>query len=113
MWRSRMSWRLAITYTLLLLSAVGLVGIAILNRAERQFLAQTEDGLRAKAALVREAVRGVSPGDPAGLQARAAALGTSAGIRVTLIAPDGRVLADSDEDPAHMENHAGRPEVRQ
>ena len=31
--------------------------------------------------------------------------------RFTLIAPDGTVLADSHEDPAHMENHADRPEI--
>src|SRR5215467_8509348 len=31
--------------------------------------------------------------------------------RVTLIARDGTVLADSEADPKTMENHAGRPEV--
>ena len=36
-----------------------------------------------------------------------------AGVRVTVIANDGLVLADSDRDPATMENHAGRPEVQQ
>ncbi len=34
------------------------------------------------------------------------------GARVTIIAPDGRVLADTSEDPAKLDNHAGRPEVR-
>jgi two-component system phosphate regulon sensor histidine kinase PhoR len=38
--------------------------------------------------------------------------GKRAGARVTLIAPDGLVLADSDRDPETMENHAARPEVR-
>ncbi|MBM4155050.1 MAG: HAMP domain-containing protein [Lentisphaerae bacterium] len=33
------------------------------------------------------------------------------GTRVTVIAPDGRVLADSTADPAHMQPHQGRPEV--
>lgn len=33
------------------------------------------------------------------------------GVRVTLVAPDGRVLADSEADPTQMENHRGRPEV--
>ena len=32
-------------------------------------------------------------------------------IRVTLIAPDGRVLFDNQADPAVMENHGGREEV--
>src|SRR5262249_30456548 len=33
--------------------------------------------------------------------------------RLTVIAGDGRVLADTDEDADRMENHADRPEVRQ
>ena len=32
-------------------------------------------------------------------------------MRVTIVAADGRVLADSDVDPATMTNHAGRPEI--
>ncbi len=57
-----------------------------------------------------------------GVQARVIALAmhdTSAirefarvgGARITVIAPDGRPLADSEADSTHMENHAGRPEV--
>ncbi len=34
----------------------------------------------------------------------------SAGARVTIIDPGGDVLADSEADPAHMQNHASRPE---
>lgn len=32
-------------------------------------------------------------------------------IRMTIVAGDGTVLADSDTDPAEMENHADRPEI--
>jgi signal transduction histidine kinase len=32
-------------------------------------------------------------------------------MRLTWVAPDGRVLADSERDPATMENHATRPEI--
>jgi two-component system, OmpR family, phosphate regulon sensor histidine kinase PhoR len=35
------------------------------------------------------------------------------GARVTVIAADGLVLGDSQSDPHTMENHAGRPEVRE
>ena len=48
-------------------------------------------------------------------QAFAERVARPAVARVTLIAPDGRVVADSDRTPegvASMENHAGRPEVR-
>ena len=44
-------------------------------------------------------------------QASSAALARSAGVRVTWIGADGKVLADSDADPNRMENHGGRPEV--
>jgi len=33
-------------------------------------------------------------------------------VRITVILPDGSVLADSHENPAEMENHLGRPEVQ-
>ena len=33
-------------------------------------------------------------------------------VRVTVITSDGQVLADSQSDPSTMENHAGRPEIR-
>jgi len=40
----------------------------------------------------------------------AAQEGQSAGARVTIIDPTGKVLADSEANPAAMENHATRPE---
>jgi len=36
----------------------------------------------------------------------------ASGARVTVIASNGQVLADSQSDPETMENHAGRPEIR-
>ncbi len=39
-------------------------------------------------------------------------LARAANGRVTAIGWDGRVLADSEADPLHMENHAKRPEVQ-
>jgi two-component system phosphate regulon sensor histidine kinase PhoR len=39
-------------------------------------------------------------------------LGRRTTSRVTLIRPDGKVLADTDADPKQMENHRFRPEVQ-
>ncbi len=38
-------------------------------------------------------------------------LGNDLGTRITVIAPEGKVLGDSAEPSTKMENHAGRPEV--
>ncbi|MDP3879603.1 MAG: HAMP domain-containing protein, partial [Dehalococcoidales bacterium] len=46
------------------------------------------------------------------LDALAKRLGEQTGTRVTIIDVDGAVLGDSEEDPAVMENHATRPEIR-
>ena len=57
----------------------------------------------------------VPPTDPqeiAALQSWIRRIATS-GARVTVIAADGTVLADSQSDPQTMENHAGRPEIQQ
>jgi two-component system phosphate regulon sensor histidine kinase PhoR len=39
-------------------------------------------------------------------------LGKSLSIRLTVILPDGKVLADSLSEPASMENHGDRPEIK-
>jgi len=49
--------------------------------------------------------------DSGGLRAWVAQMAAS-GVRVTVITADGVVLADSQSDPRTMENHSGRPEIR-
>ncbi len=107
-----MFWRLFGAFSLLLLSAIVLLGVVIVGRVERHQLEQIEDSLRGKAVLVREAVRNRPADQVPLLQQRMTALRDEIAMRITLLAEDGRVLADSEEDPAEMENHADRPEVR-
>lgn len=60
--------------------------------------------------VARVAALSVSDSEP---QAAADRIAANAGaqVRVTIVATDGVVLADSAQDPATMENHAGRPEI--
>jgi two-component system phosphate regulon sensor histidine kinase PhoR len=51
------------------------------------------------------------PEESAGLPSWVARMSAS-GVRVTVITSDGKVLADSQSDTSTMENHAGRPEIR-
>lgn len=52
-------------------------------------------------------------GDSVELDRLAKEVGKKIDIRITVIAPDGVVMADSQNDPKHMENHGDRPEILQ
>jgi two-component system, OmpR family, phosphate regulon sensor histidine kinase PhoR len=104
-----MFWRLFILFAALLLASLGLLGVVLLGRVEQYFRAQVEENLKAQALLVEEVVRRQANG----LQERIRVLREETGTRITLLADDGRVLADSDEDAGQMENHANRPEVQE
>ncbi|MCC6143198.1 MAG: HAMP domain-containing protein [Candidatus Hydrogenedentes bacterium] len=74
--------------------------------------AQFTRDLEARGRLLQPEVRDrVARGDLAGLDEWATRLGRNAATRITIIAPDGQVLGDSDENPGEMENHLGRPEI--
>lgn len=51
-----------------------------------------------------------APRPAAEMDATCRAMRAEEGVRVTVLAPDGRVLAESDADPANMVSHADRPE---
>jgi two-component system phosphate regulon sensor histidine kinase PhoR len=75
-------------------------------------LNQTAAGLEARAHLARETVLALlGKNDLPGLRSFSTAAGKSSATRLTVIAVGGEVLADSDEDPSRMENHADRPEI--
>lgn len=40
-------------------------------------------------------------------------LARQTGIRITIVAADGSILADSERDPAGMDNHLNRPEIQE
>jgi two-component system phosphate regulon sensor histidine kinase PhoR len=102
--------------------ALAVAGVLFAASMRAQTDARIEQTLVAEARLAAElleqgARQGSAPSpalSSAELDAEADRLGSIVGARVTLIAPDGRVLGDSAEPLANiasMENHATRPEV--
>src|ERR1043166_5825702 len=110
MWRSRIFWRLFGVYSVLLTLSFGVLGWLLIHRMETHLLQELQRGLEAKASLIRELV---NRQDASELQAQVMRIAGDMGARITLIQADGKVLADSDEQPGKMENHGDRPEVRQ
>lgn len=91
---------------------VATVGIAVIGIALDQVMEhRTVDDLRARLAAEARSVRAIiARGGVA--QPMIVELGRASGSRITVISTAGVVLADSERDPATMENHAQRPEIR-
>jgi len=104
-----------LTLGLLAVTAAGtaIMGIYVTRILERQAVDNVRAGLITSARLVRDAL--VLPaGDSrpaADLQRLVERYAAAVGARLTVIAADGAVLADSARDPETMENHGARPEV--
>jgi two-component system phosphate regulon sensor histidine kinase PhoR len=115
--RSRIALKL--TLTLVGFVAVSLIAAGLyLSRALERVAIEVLEGRLTVAGRVLhdEAIAAIAPGAPAGLLQGFVDRATRAtSMRVSLIAPDGRVLADSErpgDAVATMDNHAQRPEVR-
>jgi len=113
--------RIALKLTLTL---VGFVGISLLaaglylNHALEAFAVESlEARLTSVGGVLHDEARALlkEGGPPALIQAFVTRAARPTGARVTLIAPDGRVIGESErgaEALGSIENHRGRPEVR-
>ncbi len=95
--------------------SLALAAALITTSIRRQTRDRIERGLVAQATLTAELLsRGVAAGSSPGLQDEATALEHDSGARVSFVAADGRVLADSSQTDAslsQLENHSSRPEI--
>jgi two-component system, OmpR family, phosphate regulon sensor histidine kinase PhoR len=87
---------------------LAVLGVVLDQALERSFVSQLTDSLVTSARAVQAAL----PPDGE-VQPEVVRLGTAMRVRITVIRDDGVVLADSEHDPATMENHRTRPEVVQ
>ena len=101
-------------YVLLIVAAFGALGLYVIHEVDADMRENTESYLVSEAQIVANSARPlIEAGAPgSSFDALAKQVGAGVDTRVTIIAPDGTVLGDSEADPATMENHAGRPEVQ-
>ncbi len=111
----RIRWRLPLIFVLTTLVFAGIVALASALLLRGVFLDRLEDDMSRQArqyAAVLEST-GEQERSASGLQSLTKNAGAAGEVRFTVIAHDGRVLADSEADPATLDNHADRPEVAQ
>ncbi len=114
MFSSRLLWKLFAVYALL--SAVAAVcSITILGNRQRAIVYdQVHRRLHDSAVTVNHLLENPFVAEPGpGLAASIEAIAAENSTRITLIAENGAVVADSEHDPKTMENHGDRSEVVQ
>jgi two-component system phosphate regulon sensor histidine kinase PhoR len=107
-------WRITIPFIILILVCMGILGAYLADSVRDSQLDALRTQLKNEALITSEAgLPGFFDREPqANLDALAKRLGKDIETRITVIGTDGTVLGDSQENPADMENHAGRPEVK-
>ncbi|MEW6072121.1 MAG: ATP-binding protein [Planctomycetota bacterium] len=112
MLRPRLFWSLAASYVAVLLVTAAVVAVLVDRRLEENLLRSLEGMLADECILLEPLAESAlgGPGD-AEVQAWLEDAGRRSGHRLTLIRPDGVVVADSHEDPRRMGDHRHRPEV--
>jgi two-component system phosphate regulon sensor histidine kinase PhoR len=109
----RLLWHLFPTFLIVtLIALLGVVGYAI--AALRGFyFTQVRSALESRAHLLEHPMADLlAEGRSQQIDRLCKELGPEAGVRITVVLPDGEVMGDSEEDPGDMENHADRPEIK-
>lgn len=111
--RKRVYWKIATTYLLAAAVVLGPLSVYMTAAVENWIRTAVHEDIEARAVLARDVVSQWTNAHPdgAGLSRIVAKLAAETDCRITLIASDGRVLADSAYNPATMDNHRTRPEV--
>lgn len=112
--RPRLIWQIYPSYLLITIVSIVVVMWFASGTMKRFHLSETAKDLESKARIILEQNQAdFLNAIPADVDQLCRQLGKTGNLRVTVILSSGVVVGDSEEDPAQMENHLDRPEVRE
>jgi two-component system phosphate regulon sensor histidine kinase PhoR len=113
MFRRSLLWQLYPVYLLIIVIALFTITWYLSWLLPDFYHNQVAEGLQARANLIKDQfLEKLRVEDFKGMEALCKELGKSSSTRITIILPNGKVAADSEENPADMENHSNRPEFK-
>jgi two-component system phosphate regulon sensor histidine kinase PhoR len=104
-------WKITLPFIAVITICIGVMGIYLVHFVDDNQTNNLRTYLTNEAKITAVTSQPFFSSSTAALDGLAKQLGTDINARVTIIAADGTVLGDSEEDPATMENHSTRPEV--
>jgi len=111
--KKKILWQLFPSFLLITFTALLVVGGYTLHSMRDFYYNKTAEDLKARTWLVEHQIaKKISPSNSRFLNTLTRELGTKTNMRITIISISGKVLGDSHEDPARMDNHADRPEIK-
>jgi two-component system, OmpR family, phosphate regulon sensor histidine kinase PhoR len=112
--RRRLVAQLLPSYLIIVLLALLAVTWYVSQAWRHAFLEQTAADLKIRADLVIPQFQArLSPLQAEAVDRLCKELGQRSATRLTVILPSGRVVGDSSQNPARMDNHGDRPEIQQ
>jgi len=113
MFKRSLLWQLYPVYLLIIVIALFTITWYLSWLLPDFYHNQVAEGLQARANLIKDQfLEKLRVEDFKGMEALCKKLGASSSTRITIILPNGKVAADSEENPADMENHSNRPEFK-
>jgi len=110
--QSKLFWRIYVSMAILAIACIALAGFVAQRLITRHHLEILKRELTSDARLISRLVQDDLGTNNEKVQRTVLSV-KDLKVRTTVILPDGRVVGETDVDPAAMENHADRAEVRQ
>ncbi len=110
--RKRLIWQLFPSFLLITVISLVAASLYAVSSIHQFYLDQLAEDLEARAGILGGQMKEkIKAGKYQALETMCKEFGKESLTRITVILPTGKVIADSEHDPATMEDHGDRPEV--
>lgn len=110
----KISWKLFFTYIIIIIICITFTGILAIISLRNFYINHLSSNLKSNAILVVNILKDdLTTNNLSQIKLKTKDLGKELEIRITIIDINGIILGDSEKDPALMENHSDRPEIKE